>query len=200
MPDQYFAADRALLSFGQPRLRAVGSNGGHCHGRMCGKFAVFCSANCTLCLIGAGRRAATMGGFVHFDPAAGARLPVACAVRIPCSPCCMYDMTCSGLDYVSADSTFNGYVLARLFPVRNMRGKIVRSAAHCAGMPMVLVIRGPFVRIIMLNHGNYLLFNNYFITNSAFLSFGEPGGCAGGVNCRQCDGSVPRSLNYFLLN
>ena len=167
---------------------------------MCGKFAVLFSANCTLRPIGASGGTAAMRCLIHFDSASGASLPMACAVGIPCVPRRMYDMTCSGLDHISADSAFNRAILARLFSVRNVRGNIILSAAHCANMPMMIGIRGPFVRIFMRSHCNYLLCNNYFIADGAFLSFGEPCGCAGGGNCRQCDGGVPRSLNYFLPN
>ena len=197
---EYLAADGAMFALRQARLRAGGDNGGHCHGRMCGKFAIFFTTDCTLRPIGAGGGATAMRSLIHFDSAAGASLPVACAVGIPCVPRRMYDMTCSGLDHISADSAFNRAILARLFSVRNVRGNIILSAAHCANMPMMIGIRGPFVRIFMRSHCNYLLCNNYFIADGAFLSFSEPRGCTGGGNCRQCDGGVPRSLNYFLLN
>ena len=197
---QNFTADGTLLTLSQARLRASRGNRGNRHGRMCGKFAIYFSANSTLRPIGASSGAAAMRSLIHFDPAAGASLPVACVVGIPCIPRRMYDMTCSGLDHISADSTFNGAVLARPFSVRNVREQISFGAANRADIPMSLGIRGPFIRIIMRSHCNYLLCNNYFITDGAFLSFGEPRGCAGGGNCQQCDGGMPRGLNYFLLN
>ena len=157
--DEHSAAHRAFLSLREARFRAGRRNGGDYFRRVRGKFAVLRVTYRTLRLADTSRHAATMSGFIHFDPTANARLPMIYTVRKPLISRCMYNMPGGGFDDIFTNSAFHRGVFARLIAIGDMRSDIRPCTTTYAGMPMLIFIIAPIDRVVVSNHRNDLLFN-----------------------------------------
>ena len=157
--DEHSAAHRAFLPLREARFRAGRRNGGDNFRSVRGKFAVLRVTYRTLRLADTSRQAAAVGGFVHFEPAANACLPMIYTVRKPLISRCMYNMSGGGFDDIFTNSTFHRGVFARLIPIRDMRSNILPCTTTYAGMPMLIFIIVPIDRVVVSNHRDDLLFN-----------------------------------------